>query len=756
MDPAAPRDPPDTSLVRAGPRTARTIRSRLVLLVLVVLIPAAMLAVTGHGYVYRGERRGLERSLGETTRALALLVDREIARREAMLTTLAASPVLDRPSSDEFWLRTRGVAAPGDVFVVTDVSGRAATDPTVPWPDHLPVDLFSQESPPDERDTLLSHVFPGPMPGTATYAMRRPIVRDSIVMGYLTLISSVDDIQRALNEQQLPSEWTGAVIDPGGTIVARNRRPEIHVGQPANRDVVERAATAASGFFESVTRDGVATFAYFSKAPTSGWIFIIGVPQAEVGRRAAGALAAVGSGSLLLLGLAVFLAVRVGRQIEQPVRAMADAARELGRGAPVPPRATGLQEMDTVQLALAQASEQIRNSKAEMERRITEAVAESQRSQQALLQAQKLEALGRLTGGIAHDFNNLLQTLSTGLQFAHSTSSHGEVRHALESCLRALTRGTRLTRQLMAFGRNQVSESRAIDLRTQLLAMEDLLKSALRHDLVLRLEVTKDLWAVRVDPVQFEMALLNLVFNARDAMPAAGELKVEARNRSVRAREVSGVKPGDYVQLGVHDTGEGMSAEVRAKALEPFFTTKPAGKGSGLGLSQVYGFVQQSEGGISLESEPGRGTSVVLLLPRTAELPISPGGAWSDPGGSVVNVLVVEDDVLVRDVVGPALAGFNFEVTIAAGADEALDQLERRADIDVVFSDIVMPGSRNGLELAAEIRRRFPDLPVVLATGYSERATASRAQWRTIAKPYDVAVVAAELRAAVQEAVSPG
>jgi CheY-like chemotaxis protein len=324
----------------------------------------------------------------------------------------------------------------------------------------------------------------------------------------------------------------------------------------------------------------------------------------------------------------------------------------------------------------------------------------------------------------------------------------------LQSCVRAVARATKLTRQLMAFGRHQGSAARSIDLRNQLLAMEDLLKSALSRDLSLRFEVVQDLWMVRVDAVLFEMALLNLVFNARDAIHGKGGVWICAENVRVQLRAVPGLPAGDFVRLAVRDNGEGMSTEVRTKAIDPFFTTKPAGKGSGLGLSQVYGFVQQSQGGLTLDSEPGRGTTVTMYLPRTAELPVEfseehPASRSPVPSEHL-KVLVVEDDVLVRDVVVPALTGCGFTVVTATHGEEALERLDREHDIQVVFSDIVMPGRLNGVELAQEVNRRWPHLPVVLATGYAEHAGDAATPWRTLPKPYDIGAVAAELRTAVR------
>src|SRR6478672_11562691 len=258
----------------------------------------------------------------------------------------------------------------------------------------------------------------------------------------------------------------------------------------------------------------------------------------------------------------------VGRATARPIEVLRVSAERLGRGEPVAPVASGIVEMDAVNVAMAQASEQIRGARDDLERRVAEAVAVAERSQRALLQAQKLEALGRLTGGIAHDFNNVLQTLSTGLQLARLSSPDGRAASAIDTCQRAVQRAVELTRQLMAFGRVQEARLETIALPERIEAMAPMLAGSLRGDIDLRIDAPSDLWPVTVDPLQFELALLNLAINARDAMPAGGTLRLEARNETRDAAD-DGLAPGDYVRLSLTDSGEGMPQEVLAKAVEP-------------------------------------------------------------------------------------------------------------------------------------------------------------------------------------------
>jgi len=409
-------------------------------------------------------------------------------------------------------------------------------------------------------------------------------------------------------------------------------------------------------------------------------------------------------------------------------------AQQLGDGAPVQPRASGLLEVDAVNEALVGASERLRRASAELEHRVAEAVASFEHSQRALVQAQKLEALGRLTGGIAHDFNNVLQTLTTGLQAARLGSDE-KVRRLLATCERAVTRGSELARQLMVFGRVQDVRVETFDLDQRLRDVQPLLTGALPTDISFTQDIAPGLWPVTADPLQLELALLNLVMNARDAMPRGGRLRLQAANMGGHP-QAQDLPAGDYVAITLQDEGEGMSEEVLARALDPFFTTKGVGRGSGLGLPQAYGFARQSGGALLLRSRVGEGTTATLLLPRAqaepqAAAPMAPSGGLQGAGC----VLLVEDDPLVRDTVRSGLEVSGFEVHAAGDADEALRLLAGAHRIDVVLTDVVMPGSMNGVDLARLLAREHPRLRVVIATGYSDRSIDVPGV-RTLAKPY--------------------
>ncbi|WP_119458295.1 hybrid sensor histidine kinase/response regulator [Rhodospirillaceae bacterium SYSU D60014] len=370
------------------------------------------------------------------------------------------------------------------------------------------------------------------------------------------------------------------------------------------------------------------------------------------------------------------------------------------------------------------------------ERRQTQQALEETREQ--LLQAQKMEAVGQLTGGVAHDFNNLLQALSGCLQMVERRVSDPRTRALLETGHQAVERGAKLTQQLLVFARRQALRPEPVDVRDRLLGTSELLARAMRADIRLELDLQLDLWPIEVDPTQFELAILNLAFNARDAMPDGGNLRIEGRNMTFAPGQIPEGLAGDFVQLSITDTGTGMSEEVLARAVEPFFTTKGVGEGSGLGLSQVYGFARQSGGGARLESASGRGTTVTLLLPRSAvdapNVLVAASAAGNARGG---RILLVEDDPIVGPLVSGSLEDLGYVVVQAATADAALAILTGGAPVDLLFTDIVMPGTTSGVELAWEARRLRPNLPIVLTTGYSEQLAAG-ASFSVLAKPYRI------------------
>ena len=363
---------------------------------------------------------------------------------------------------------------------------------------------------------------------------------------------------------------------------------------------------------------------------------------------------------------------------------------------------------------------------AERTRALEESEAERRRAEAALQQSQKMEAIGQLTGGVAHDFNNLLQILSGNLQLLQRRLTDPQDLKRLSASLGAVERGAKLASQLLAFARRQPLEPRAIHLGRMVREMDELLRRALGEAIEVETVIAGGLWNTLTDPDQVQNVILNLAVNARDAMGGSGRLTIEAGNAMLDefyCRQHEEVTPGQYVMLAVSDTGSGMTPEVLAKAFEPFFTTKRDGRGTGLGLSMVYGFVKQSHGHIKIYSEPGLGTTVRIYLPRTFEAEEAVPDLSSTPIESGnETVLVVEDDPVVQATVVDLLKDLGYTVLRANDGQSALTLARSGIEIDLLFTDVVMPGPVRAPDLARQVQALLPGIGVLFTSGYTENA----------------------------------
>ena len=388
-------------------------------------------------------------------------------------------------------------------------------------------------------------------------------------------------------------------------------------------------------------------------------------------------------------------------------------------------------------------------------------VAERERTEQLLRQSQKMEAVGQLTGGIAHDFNNLLMVISGGLSILDRKLT-AERRQAVKEGMRqAAERGAALTRQLLAFSRQKELHAKPIAIPRHVEGMKELLDGSLSGSVTVKTAFDPDVWPVRVDEGELGIALLNLCVNARDAMPQGGTITIAAVNRAdLREYGLS----GDFVEISVTDTGVGMDAETIARCLEPFYTTKDVGKGSGLGLAQVYGFAHGSAGSVQIESRSQEGTRVRLLLPRSDESPsaaprrIESFQNLSPAAAALCRVLLVEDDVQVASLTSAMLAELGYEVIPVTTGQAALDELAATPGIGLVLSDVMMPGGMDGMALVREMRQRRISLPVVLVSGFSAAAKrdAESEGIPLLPKPYSLGDLASQLTSALSKADARG
>jgi PAS domain S-box-containing protein len=352
-----------------------------------------------------------------------------------------------------------------------------------------------------------------------------------------------------------------------------------------------------------------------------------------------------------------------------------------------------------------------------------------------LRQAQKMEAIGQLTGGVAHDFNNLLTVIGGNAELVRRRPT-GNIARQMDNILSATERGVSLTRQLLSFSRRHVATPQIVDLRSELPRMTEMLRASLRGNIQMRIEVAEQVWLIEVDLAELEMALLNIAVNARDAMPQGGAFTIDVRN----VARANATLNSEHVAIALRDSGIGIPPDVIGKVFDPFFTTKEPGEGTGLGLSQVYGFAHQSGGAVSLDSAPGLGTTITIRLPRShTPMPTARADDNASDAASVSGrILLVEDNPQVADVTAQMLTAMGFHVEATDRARKALDRLNAgTGGIDLLLTDVIMPDGLNGVDLATLIRARFPTLPIILTSGYNDVAAGAAFPVLRKPVPYD-------------------
>lgn len=388
-------------------------------------------------------------------------------------------------------------------------------------------------------------------------------------------------------------------------------------------------------------------------------------------------------------------------------------------------------------------------------------ITERKAAEERLRQSQKMEAIGHLTGGVAHDFNNLLAIILGNLELLdEQLGEQPSLQDLVRRAFGAAQRGALLTQRLLAFSRRQPLQARPVDLNHLVSGMIDILRRTLGETIQLQALLTNDLWPIFIDPGQLENALLNLSLNARDAMPQGGRLMIKTANCVLDehyAATHEDVQPGEFVMLAVNDTGVGMAPEVIEHVFEPFFTTKEVGKGSGLGLSMVYGLVKQSGGHVAIDSKLGEGTTIKVYLPRSHLQAVAiPALKPPEPSrvGQAQMILVVEDDATVRQLTVNMINSLGYQTVEASTASAALERLAEHRQVALLFSDVVLPGGMNGVELAREAQKRYPHLKVLFTSGYTEHGLLDSGCLRTgaelLPKPYRKADLADKLHAMLE------
>jgi signal transduction histidine kinase/ActR/RegA family two-component response regulator len=389
--------------------------------------------------------------------------------------------------------------------------------------------------------------------------------------------------------------------------------------------------------------------------------------------------------------------------------------------------------------------------------RLTAEIAERERAENRLVQAQKMEAVGQLTGGIAHDFNNLLTVVVGSLDLVLRRAQDESILRLVRNALQASERGADLTTQLLAFSRRQRLSPAAIDINHVISGMRDMITRTIGPHVEVKTDLEEGLWSALADSTQLEVMLLNLAINARDAMPGGGHIEIRTRNVSEVPQSLKpDLDDGEYVCISVHDDGPGMPDDVLSRAFEPFFTTKSHGKGTGLGLAQLYGFAKQSGGAAKIESELGEGTTVAIYLPRTRQEPVRPASGRQDGHrGREARILIVDDDDDVRVVTAATIQELGYDVVSVATAQSAIDELAKE-HFDLLITDVAMP-RMTGVELARRVRSTNSRLPIIFSSGYADVKTFGEelSEEVVLKKPFRVAEIARRIEAALDSTMEP-
>jgi signal transduction histidine kinase len=667
-------------------KNKRTVRP-LALLLVAALVPLILFAVVGTVVSLQSERGAQEDEALAQAQRISGLVDAELERQLDVVATLARLPSLDAPADLPAFaeaLRREQAARPAWLTaMLADPDGNVLAYTNVPRKRVAFVEDFQHVV--QERVPLVGTIGRGSA-GLAL-PVRAPAIRDGAVRFVVVAALRPEVVGNLLQQGGVPDAWTAVVADRAGRLVGRTHGDASMLAQLASPVALEARAKASSGVFNGRLREGVANVAVFYVSPMTGWTVLIAIPRPLFNAPLVRASWIAGAGGLACILLtAAFLSLLL---------------REL----------------------------RLRRHEAAM-----------------LENAQRLEALGRLTGGVAHDFNNLLAVVSGHLELLERRLPGAAGNRSIAAMRGAVERGVSLTRGLLTFSRSGLSQGTVEDVNACIRGVFGMLRETVGAGVKAELDLQDGLPPVLLDRVQFDLALLNLAANARDAMPDGGVLRI-----ATRPATMAGGMAG--VTIIIADTGVGIPADLLSRVFEPFFTTKEIGRGTGLGLAQVYGFARIAGGTAEISSAPNAGTSVSISLPATAvparaaaDLEVAEPRTAATPG----RILLVDDNDAVRDLTAVNLREQFARVDEAANAAAALALLEG-GGFAAVVSDIIMPGGMDGLALAREIRRRWPGLPVILVSGYAASAGEARAlDVPVLLKPLDPARLADAIRLEIE------
>jgi signal transduction histidine kinase/CheY-like chemotaxis protein len=770
-------------------RRRLSMRGYLVLLVLSVLIPVLLFTGVLFARYYVLELARIEEGLKNDARKLAFAIDNDLAGLQYTLQTLATSDRLVTRDLEGFYQEAARVREFLGVHVLLrDLNGQQLLNTRLPWGEALPRDpLAGDQRVIETKSPVVTGVVHSPVTQQPEFSITVPVVERNQVVYFLNLSVPPGRLADLLGQTLEEGRAAGVFDRTSAVLAVAPGRGDI-VGQPAPVSFTQQAK-GEDGVWRGAGLDGAMVRGAYARSSFSGWWIWVSVPERAVQSALTYpllAFAALGAGLTLL---AIVIAYGVGGQLSGSIQTLAAEAAALGRGELQSAQRLPVRELDQVGEALVSAALALRERERERDRaeqdlrrlsetlekmvseRTRELVSEMRKraeTEETLRQVQKMEAIGQLTGGIAHDFNNMLGVVLGNLELAQRRLAKGEyaIDNLLANALEGGRRAASLTARLLAFARQQPLAPEPLDANDLVSGMSELLNRSLGETVRLETALASGLWRIHADPSQLENAILNLSVNARDAMPEGGKLIIETANAVLDedyAAEHADVAPGDYVMIAVCDTGTGMPPQVAEKAFDPFFTTKGSGAGTGLGLSQVYGFVKQSGGHVRIDTAPGQGTTMRIYLPRyfgaletateTEDRPPVPVGNDS------ITVLVVEDEAGVRRYSTDALRELGYQVLEAANAADALETIDAKADISLLFTDVVMP-DMNGRRLAEVAAQRRPALKVLFTTGYTRDAIVHDGMLdpsvNVLAKPFTMDQLARKIAEVLGEEKRPG
>lgn len=753
----------------------RSVPTRLIMLALfaIIVVPGVLFSALLLARFAESERGRYRQEALEVASTAAAAVDQHLRGWQATLQTLGTSEALHDGNLEAFYRHATAVKAFIGVDVgLRELSGQQLVNTRRPWGTPLPLTPLPGD---DEviagRRPVVSNVFQGALAQQPLVAVIVPILVNGVPR-YLLHVSAETTLVADVVRPIATRDWLVGIGDRAGVYVTRSEEHARFSGQPGVPAFLAQA-TGADGVFVGRSATGDEVLVGYARSELSGWLVAANIRQTVIERplwQAVLFLLAGGVASLLLSSLA---ALFLWRMVATPLKSLTIASVNMGRSLEPLTIPTRLREFITLRNALSDASQQLAARNTVLEEKVRERTAElieahgkvkaeaeeRHRVEAMLAQAQKMEAVGNLTGGVAHDFNNLLQVIGGNLELVgREAELSDKARARLQNAMTGVSRGAQLASQLLAFGRRQALMPRVINVGRLLRGMDDLLRRSLGEAIEIETIIAGGLWNTFADPTNVENALLNLAINARDAMEGTGKLTIEAGNAyldEVYVRANTEAAAGQYVAISVTDTGSGMAPEILTKVFEPFFSTKPQGKGTGLGLSMVYGFVKQSGGHVKIYSEPEHGTTVRLYLPRShkAEDVVMEKASGPVTGGHET-ILVVEDDAAVRDTVVTLLMELGYQVLTAEDATRALAVIESGIAIDMLFTDVVMPGTLKSPELARKAKQRLPNLSVLFTSGYTENSIVHGGQLdegvSLLSKPYTRDALARKVREVLQ------